>query len=62
MESDKPNRSTVKVDQTNATEDNDDEIQRLLPLFHLLTREPPDGHYFDTCPVCKSHGITSLEA
>jgi len=59
MESDKP---TVKVDQTSATEESDDEIHRLLPLFRLLVREPPEGHGFATCPVCKRHGITGLEA
>jgi hypothetical protein len=58
MEPDKP---PVKVDQSNPTED-DDDIQRLLPLFRLLVREPPEGHDFATCPVCKRHGITDLEA
>jgi hypothetical protein len=59
MESEKP---TVRVNQTNAVEEDDDEIQQLLPLFRLLVREPPEGHDFATCPVCKCHGITGLEA
>jgi hypothetical protein len=59
MESEKP---TVRVNQTNAVEEDDDEIQQLLPLFRLLVREPPEGHDFATCPVCKRHGITGLEA
>jgi hypothetical protein len=61
MESDKLKRSTVKVDQPNLTEANDDEIQRLLPLFRLLVREPPAEHDFATCSICKRHGIKGLE-
>jgi len=59
MELDKP---TVKVDQSTVVEENDEEIQLLLPLFRLLVREPPEDHDFATCQVCKRHGITGLEA
>ena len=32
----------------------------LLPLLRLLTREPPLGHDFKTCPVCKRYGIKQI--
>jgi hypothetical protein len=32
----------------------------LLALLRLLTREPPPGHDFTTCPVCKRFGITKI--
>ena len=32
----------------------------LLPLFRLLTREPPKGHDFKSCPLCKEFGIDRI--
>lgn len=32
----------------------------LVALLRLLTREPPPGHDFTTCPICKRHGITKI--
>jgi hypothetical protein len=32
----------------------------LLPLFRLLMREPPQGHDFKTCPLCKHYGIDRI--
>jgi hypothetical protein len=32
----------------------------LVALLRLLTREPPRGHDFTTCPTCKRHGITKI--
>jgi hypothetical protein len=32
----------------------------ILALFRLLTREPPPGHEFKTCPICKDYGITEI--
>jgi len=57
-----PHQPPVEVNQGNNAKEDDKEIQQLLPLFRLLVREPPNGHDFDTCPVCKRHGITNLEA
>jgi hypothetical protein len=59
MESGNP---CVNNDQRKDSEESEDEIQQLLPLFRLLMREPPEGHDFATCPICKRHDITSLEA
>jgi hypothetical protein len=57
-----PSKTPNIVSQLSMVDENDDEIQRLLPLFRLLMREPPEGHDFATCPVCKRHGIIGLEA
>ena len=32
----------------------------LLPLFRLLTKEPPKGHDFKTCPLCRQFGIDRI--
>ena len=32
----------------------------LLTLLRLLTKEPPPDHNFQTCPICKRYGITSI--
>lgn len=32
----------------------------LVALLRLLTREPPPGHDFKTCPICKRYGITGI--
>lgn len=32
----------------------------ILALFRLLTREPPPGHDFKTCPICKNYGVTEI--
>jgi len=32
----------------------------LVALLRLLTREPPPGHDFKTCPICKRHGIKKI--
>ena len=32
----------------------------LLALLRLLTREPPPGHDFKTCPICQRYGITEI--
>ena len=32
----------------------------LLPLFRLLMKEPPQGHDFKTCAVCKQYGIDPI--
>jgi len=32
----------------------------LLPLFRLLMKEPPQGHDFKTCAVCKQYGIDRI--
>jgi hypothetical protein len=39
-----------------------DHIERgaLLALLRLLMREPPPGHDFKTCPICKRYGITEI--
>jgi len=50
------------TDESKAEDESNDGIQRLLPLFQLLVREPPKGHDFASCPICKTHGIDSLEA
>ena len=30
----------------------------LIALFRLLVKEPPPDHNFETCEICKDHGIT----
>jgi len=37
-----------------------DELDELLPLLRLLLREPPEGHDFKTCPICRRWGITHI--
>jgi hypothetical protein len=32
----------------------------LLALLRLLVREPPAGHDFSTCAICKRYGITGI--
>jgi hypothetical protein len=32
----------------------------IVALLRLLTREPPPGHDFATCPICKRYGITKI--
>ena len=32
----------------------------LLALLRLLMREPPPGHDFKTCPICRRYGITEI--
>ena len=32
----------------------------LLTLVRLLMREPPPDHDFQTCPICKRYGISSI--
>ena len=32
----------------------------LVALLRLLLREPPPGHDFDKCPICKRFGITKI--
>jgi hypothetical protein len=32
----------------------------LLSLLRLLTQEPPHEHNFETCAICKDHGITKI--
>jgi hypothetical protein len=34
--------------------------RELVALLRLLTREPPPGHDFKTCPICKRFGITKI--
>jgi hypothetical protein len=36
------------------------EPAEILALFRLLTREPPHGHDFKTCPICTEYGITEI--
>lgn len=66
-----PHVKSIKSDAENSAANNEqatdgkqsnDVTQQLLPLFTLLMRDPPEGHDFATCPVCKRYGITSLEA
>ena len=32
----------------------------LVALFRLLLKEPPSGHDFKTCPICKEYGIKGI--
>ena len=32
----------------------------LIALFRFLTRQPPPGHDFKSCPICKRYGITNI--
>lgn len=32
----------------------------LIALFRILTKEPPPDHDFNTCPICKRFGLTSI--
>lgn len=32
----------------------------MLLLFRLLMKEPPQGHDFGSCEICKRHGITGI--
>jgi hypothetical protein len=54
--------SENEPNQLRAQSENDQTVESaaLLPLFRLLIREPPPDHDFNTCPVCKRHGITSI--
>jgi hypothetical protein len=36
------------------------ERAELLALLRLLTRQPPPGHDFKTCAICRHHGITEI--
>jgi hypothetical protein len=33
----------------------------LIALFRILLKEPPPDHNFETCEICKRHGITQLD-
>lgn len=32
----------------------------LIALFRILTKEPAPDHDFNTCPICKRFGLTSI--
>ena len=34
----------------------------LIALFRILLKEPPSDHNFETCEICKDHGITQLDS
>ncbi len=38
----------------------DKEFADLLPLLRILLQEPPDGHDFAICPICRRWGITHI--
>lgn len=50
---------TRQCDATVAPEEQN-ERGALIALLRLLTREPPAGHDFKTCPICKRHGIERI--
>jgi hypothetical protein len=47
-------------DQGTERPDQQNERGALIALLRLLTREPPPGHDFKTCPVCKKYGVTRI--
>jgi len=49
-----------KSEQESNEEEQCKTLRDLLPLFRLLMREPPQGHDFKTCPLCKRHGIDRI--
>jgi hypothetical protein len=56
----KPNDSPSKRQKLADKEKPPLTAAELLPLFRLLTREPPKGHDFKTCPLCKEYGIDRI--
>jgi hypothetical protein len=38
----------------------EDQRADLVPLFRLLTRQPPADHDFRTCPICRRHRIIEI--
>jgi len=33
----------------------------LIALLRILLQEPPPNHDFETCEICKAHGVTQLD-
>jgi hypothetical protein len=56
----KPNDSPSKRRNPASEEKTPLTAAELLPLFRLLTREPPKSHDFKTCPLCKEFGIDRI--
>ena len=57
----KPNNSSI-AEAVDKEQEGAQKIRRaeLLALFRILVKEPPPGHDFRTCPICKEFGITSI--
>lgn len=57
----KPNNSSI-AEAVDKEQEGAQKIRRaeLLALFRILMKEPPPGHDFRTCPICKEFGITSI--
>ena len=55
-----PEGASEGKDQTSKLPESERGSGALLALLRLLTREPPAGHDFKTCPVCKRYGITEI--
>ena len=57
----KPNNSSI-AETVDKEQEAAQKIRRaeLLALFRILMKEPPPGHDFRTCPICKEFGITSI--
>lgn len=53
-----PNDIPQKQDGINSAEKED--RMDLSLLLRLLLREPPPGHNFDSCPICKRYGIERI--
>ena len=57
----KPNNSSI-AEAVDKEQEGAQKIRRaeLLALFRILMKEPPPGHDFRTCPICKEFEITSI--
>jgi hypothetical protein len=38
----------------------DDRFPELVALLRVLLQEPPIGHDFATCPICRRYGIARI--